>query len=215
MNDDTPDTIEYEIRFTGGAKKRVTIPASWRVTYGPLTPGVKGGAYGDGEGAVLRMYENKDKQRAMFRKVVEFFDTSLPTLVEVVSTVETGERRADPDGYQEIEEAQVRYAPGRWRCRTMNQYLILTADNVGIGIDIMHGDTPQEALDLFMADTDHDDEDGETGTVPLGWTPYKPWIDDTGNPALGNLFIAIRPTPKYQASRFIGLGTDYLKAVDV
>ena len=98
---DEAATITYEIEFTHGARKRVTVPADWRVTYGPLTPGVKGGSYGDGEGAVLRMYESKDKQRAMFRKVTSFIDLSIKMQVEIVDTAEDTFVESDSDGNYE------------------------------------------------------------------------------------------------------------------
>jgi len=101
---DTPTTT-YEIVQSNEGKGygreqrlRITVPSDFKVTYGPLTPGVKGGSYGDGEGAVLRFYEDDKKQRAMFRKVLSFRDLSLPLVAEVVEVEEMGELTADSKG---------------------------------------------------------------------------------------------------------------------
>src|SRR5215472_17483150 len=54
---------------------RVTVPASWKVTFGPGVPfsNPKNGC----TSWALRFYEAKDKQRAIFTDVISFFDTSI------------------------------------------------------------------------------------------------------------------------------------------
>lgn len=118
---DAFDTTTYEIvqsnegkGFGRERKLRITVPSDFKVTYGPLTPGVKGGAYGDGEGAVLRFYEDDKKQRAMFRKVLSFRDLSLPLVAEVVEVEEAEELVADSKGNSKSKskrKQEVRFEP--------------------------------------------------------------------------------------------------------
>jgi len=65
----------YEIVTTEGII-RMDIPESWKVTYGPVSPGAKGG-YSDG-GNAFRVYEADTKQRAIFLGVKSFRDLSIP-----------------------------------------------------------------------------------------------------------------------------------------
>lgn len=68
----------YLLEFTNGTQKKVTIPSDWKVTFGPLVPG--GNAQGglNGRGALsLRIYENSDRQRAVFTDVSSFRDISI------------------------------------------------------------------------------------------------------------------------------------------
>ena len=67
------DKRTYEI-VTNEGRMRMEIPDSWKVTYGPVSPGSK--SYGDGN--ALRVYENETKQRAIFLNVVSFRDLSIP-----------------------------------------------------------------------------------------------------------------------------------------
>lgn len=65
----------YEV-VTMEGRMRLTIPESWKVTYGPVSPTGKG--YGAEN--CLRIYEDsaKDKQRAIFTSVLSFRDLSIP-----------------------------------------------------------------------------------------------------------------------------------------
>lgn len=67
------DVRTYEIKQSG-ERFRIDIPANFKVTFGPLTPGSKfgGGAY------ALRVYESDTKQRAVFVGVDSFRDLSIP-----------------------------------------------------------------------------------------------------------------------------------------
>lgn len=67
-------TRTYEIQTTLGPI-RMDIPDDWKVTYGPVSPGSKGGY---GEGNCLRVYESETKQRAIFVGVTAFRDLSIP-----------------------------------------------------------------------------------------------------------------------------------------
>lgn len=63
----------YEI-VTANGIIRMDIAESWKVTYGPVSPGAK--SYGSGN--ALRVYESDTKQRAIFLDVVSFRDLSIP-----------------------------------------------------------------------------------------------------------------------------------------
>lgn len=67
-----------EIRFSSGPPKRVTIPETWKVTFGSVVPGKAAVAYG------LRLWESDDKQRAVFTDVASFRDISVEIEVQVV-----------------------------------------------------------------------------------------------------------------------------------
>ncbi len=69
----------YILTLQNGEVRKVTVPATWTLTFGPTVPFVpKGGAY-DGKTA-LRFYEGsgKDKLRACFTDVKAFRDASIP-----------------------------------------------------------------------------------------------------------------------------------------
>lgn len=74
----------YEV-VTSGQRLRMTIPAAWKVTYGPVSPGSKAGYNG---APALRIYENETKQRAIFLNVVSFRDLSVK--VEVAAARKYG-----------------------------------------------------------------------------------------------------------------------------
>ena len=57
-------------------KRIIEIPDTWKITYGRLHGGdSRAGGFGDGN--VLRIYESKEKQRAIFTNVVSFIDLSI------------------------------------------------------------------------------------------------------------------------------------------
>lgn len=64
-----------------GTRKKVTIPSSWKVTFGPLVPGSKDGNNGYA-GIALRIYAGKDQQKAVFTQVESFRDLSIPLMEE-------------------------------------------------------------------------------------------------------------------------------------
>ncbi len=82
----TDETKTYEILLTDGSRQRITIPATWKVSFGAIVPAsAKATAVGyGGAGWGLRIWEATDKQRAVYSGVVEFFDISIPTQVRAV-----------------------------------------------------------------------------------------------------------------------------------
>jgi hypothetical protein len=77
------DMRDYEVTSTKGVKMRFRIPASYRITFGPLAIASKGGGPYNQQ-LVLRVYEDaaKEKQRMLLTDVAEFRDLSIPILVE-------------------------------------------------------------------------------------------------------------------------------------
>lgn len=78
-----------EIRFTSGPPKRVTIPETWKVTFGSVVPGKAAVAYG------LRLWESDDKQRAVFTDVASFRDISIEVQVPAIRKFGTKDWYAD------------------------------------------------------------------------------------------------------------------------
>lgn len=96
-NDSVEDTVDtsdrtYEIK-QGNERFRIIIPANWKVTFGPLTPGSKyGGSY------ALRVYESETKQRAVFVDVTSFRDLSIPYMKYVKNSRSTTESQSGSGG---------------------------------------------------------------------------------------------------------------------
>jgi hypothetical protein len=83
----------YEITFTDRGPIRVTIPETWKVTFGAIVPSVKGGYSSGGFG--LRIWEATDKQRAVFANVASFRDLSIEIMVAAVRKYGTEDWYAD------------------------------------------------------------------------------------------------------------------------
>jgi hypothetical protein len=102
----------YMIEFAGGKQKRVTVPAEWKVTFGPLAPGSKGYENNGEKGLCLRMYENQSQQRAVFTKVASFRDMSIHVEERVVHRRNERAQRETPNGVKDF-VVQAEYA--EWR----------------------------------------------------------------------------------------------------
>ena len=83
------EMITYIIEHDNGRRSRITVPATWKVTFGPA---VKGFNAGDGHNRrvpmALRFYESDTKQRAIFTDVKSFRDSSIKVEKEEVKTQE-------------------------------------------------------------------------------------------------------------------------------
>lgn len=88
----------YIITHEDGTRRRVTVPESWKVTFGPAVAGESKSSNGNRfkMPMALRFYETKDKQRAIFTDVVSFRDSSIKIEEEKVSVQEK-------EGYVEFE----------------------------------------------------------------------------------------------------------------
>ena len=79
-------TKTYEIEFSDGRVQRLTVPASYKVTFGAIVPSDKAATYSGTGGWGLRFYEGSAAggQRAVFTEVKRFRDLSLPMEVRAV-----------------------------------------------------------------------------------------------------------------------------------
>lgn len=66
----------YLLFLTQNRKRRVTVPATWKLTFGMVAPGKAGGSsnYDGSRGWCLRFYEGTDKVRAVFTDVRSFYE---------------------------------------------------------------------------------------------------------------------------------------------
>lgn len=91
--------LKVYILETKDGMRKVTVPAAWRVTFGPLIAGDKGG-----HGTLcLRFYENnKENQRAIFTDVRTFRDESIPIMEKVTRTKQQVMRKDGPGGSRDV-----------------------------------------------------------------------------------------------------------------
>ena len=76
----------------------IEIPNDWKMTFGPWAPRAGGGpkAFTQAEvqakpGWILRVYEGKEMQRAVFTNVESFRDMSIPLFRRTITVVPMGE----------------------------------------------------------------------------------------------------------------------------
>lgn len=88
---------------------RVTVPESWKVTYGPIFRGDKNQARYDSGGLryALRFYESDNKQRALFCDVQSFRDASIKIEKKIVTVEGKSEFRANDKSKSSKEEQAV------------------------------------------------------------------------------------------------------------
>jgi hypothetical protein len=92
----------YIIDCENGSRRKVTVPASWKVTFGPCVKGMNSGDRDHRKVPMaLRFYESETKQRAIFTDVVSFRDTSIKIQEEKI-------RVSEKDGYMECEGVRKR-----------------------------------------------------------------------------------------------------------
>ena len=89
----------YLIEFSNGKRQRITVPSTWKVTFGPAARGNNGtSSYKEKltMPMALRFYESDTKQRAIFTDVVSFRDTS-------IAIEEERQNVQEKDGYMECD----------------------------------------------------------------------------------------------------------------
>jgi hypothetical protein len=94
-------TKTYLIHHKDGSKRRITVPESWKVTFGPATRGNRDKHSNLKMPMALRFYESDAKQRAIFTDVVSFRDTS-------IKIEELKEEVQEKDGYMECDGVKKR-----------------------------------------------------------------------------------------------------------
>lgn len=104
-----PETKTYILDLQSGDVRKVTVPSTWTLTFGPTVPFMpKGGAY-DGKTA-LRFYEGsgKDKLRACFTDVKAFRDTAIPIQERRTTVQRQVAQKMASDGMRNVDiEARV------------------------------------------------------------------------------------------------------------
>ena len=84
--------VTYLVEFTDGSRKKITVPDTWKVTFGPVVKSLRSTTsatnieYRDKIPVALRFYESETKQRAIFTNVKSFRDMSILIEEEVITT---------------------------------------------------------------------------------------------------------------------------------
>ena len=90
----------YIIVCEDKSRRRITVPADWKITFGPAARGLNGSKTNNITGLkmpmALRFYESETKQRAIFTDVINFYDSSIKIEEEKVKIQEK-------DGYTEFD----------------------------------------------------------------------------------------------------------------
>lgn len=96
------ETKSYILTMRDKTKRKITIPAHWKLTFGSLIP--YSGRPGSGDPTpALRVYEgNKENLRAAFRDVMEFCDSDIGIAVPdgdrvVIHAKQKGLKNGDMD----------------------------------------------------------------------------------------------------------------------
>ena len=90
----------YFVERSDGRHQKVTVPSSWKVTFGPLTPGSKN--YDGGAKPVLRFYESANKQRMVITNVLSFRDMSVSVEEKRTSVKQQTMRKQTAAGDKEV-----------------------------------------------------------------------------------------------------------------
>ena len=93
-NNNETTTSTYELTFANGSIKNITVPSSWKVTFGPayVPNGTRPNAVRRQVPMAIRFYETKDRQKAIFLDVISFLDTSLDIDIVRPATPSISER---------------------------------------------------------------------------------------------------------------------------
>lgn len=103
-------TRTIEVTLTGGRKVRVgDIPATAKITYGPVSPGTQR-PYGE-SGNCLRIYTSQQNQLAVFINVQEFRDLSLTVERQTTRKLTAEQSENGPKGRKRtaVEEVELEW----------------------------------------------------------------------------------------------------------
>src|SRR3984957_6904587 len=89
----------YFVQRKNGRDQKVTVPASWKVTFGPLNPGSRNA---DASHPALRFYESTNQQRMVITDVLCFRDTSIKGEEKRTSVKQQSMRKNPPQGEKEV-----------------------------------------------------------------------------------------------------------------
>lgn len=93
----TDQKVTYLLEMRNGDKKKISIPAHWKLTFGPLCPGSKDGGLNSTGATALRLYDGTN-QKAVFTGVESFRDLSIGIEVEVTKSKQETFYKDDPEG---------------------------------------------------------------------------------------------------------------------
>lgn len=88
----------YLLYMEDGSQKKVTVPASWKVTFGALYPGKEANHGKTG----LRFYSATSKQHAVFTNVSSFRDASIKLEERVTTRKEETFYKGDGDNQKAV-----------------------------------------------------------------------------------------------------------------
>lgn len=91
--------ITYYVQRMDGNDQKVTVPASWKVTFGPIHPGKNG--HDSGKPA-LRFYESNTKQRMVITNVMSFRDCSIKVEEKRVNVKQQTVSVREGDGMKDV-----------------------------------------------------------------------------------------------------------------
>lgn len=93
----------YILNMRDGSRQRITVPAEWKLTFGPICPGSKDGSLNSSGAIALRLWEGaKENQRAAFTGVESFRDASIEIEEERTQVSEQAVRAKTPLGEKDI-----------------------------------------------------------------------------------------------------------------
>lgn len=82
------ETTTYLIVHEDRTERKITVPSTWKVTFGPAVRGLNKAGSTVKVPLALRFYENDTKQRAIFTDVVSFIDMSITMSIKKRSVQE-------------------------------------------------------------------------------------------------------------------------------
>lgn len=108
MTDQATKTLILEM--TKGAERRITIPADWAITFGPVAIGAKYNSH-DGGANVLRLYADAGRKqlKAVFKDVRSFFEEGIEIVERKTETKKkTYNQMNEATGKMEAFQAEVK-----------------------------------------------------------------------------------------------------------
>jgi hypothetical protein len=98
-----PETKTFILGLKGGHIRKITIPATWKLTFGSVVPFGPGPRHGGEGGVALRLYEgNKENLRAVMTDVVSVRDASIQMMEKRTSTQRKAAQKQTPHGMKDV-----------------------------------------------------------------------------------------------------------------
>lgn len=92
----------FILGLKGGHIRKITIPSSWKMTFGSTVPYQGRGHQAEG-GVALRLYEgNKENLRAVMTDVVSVRDASIEMMERRTSTQRKSAQKQTPQGMKDV-----------------------------------------------------------------------------------------------------------------